>query len=278
MSYRTLDAEKIVGTLQRLNARIEERFAASGLANVCAGLTEVARLTQQRTERLSRPNLWLRFGSIAVIGGGLAVVGYLGTIIEYKRGTENLFGVVQGIEALLNVLIAMGIAIFFLVTLESRWRRQRALEHLHELRTIVHVIDMHQLTKDPSSRKGSRTRSSPDRNMTPYELQRYLDYCSEMLSLAAKVATLYAQSSRDSLVINAVTELEQVSSNLSHKIWQKITLIKERDEDEVELGDLVGTGSGSEACTDGGAGAGGGTGPGGACDLAAGNDLERPAG
>ena len=46
-----------------------------------------------------------------------------------------------------------------------------------------------------------------------------------MLSLSAKVATLYAQSSRDSVVINAVTEVEQVSANLSHKIWQKITLI-----------------------------------------------------
>ena len=66
--------------------------------------------------------------------------------------------------------------------------------------------------------------------MSPYELMRYLDYCSEMLSLAATVATLYAQSSRDSVVIGAVTELEQVSTNLSHKIWQKITLIRDVEE------------------------------------------------
>lgn len=232
MPYRTLDPDRIVETLEQLHARIEERFPDAGLARVCAGLTEVAQLTKARAARLAEPNLWLRIGSLSVIVIGLVVVGYLASIIEYKRGTDNLFGVVQGIEALINVLVASGVAIFFLSTIESRWKRHRALEHLHELRTIVHVIDMHQLTKDPSvsTNQARRTRSSPARVMTPYQLQRYLDYCSEMLSLAAKVATLYAQSSRDSLVINAVTELEQVSANLSHKIWQKITLIDSNEE------------------------------------------------
>ena len=230
MAYRTLDADQIVETLVKLNKRIDERFPNAGLATVCAGLTEVARLTKERAARIALPNYWLRFGSIAVIALGVAAVAYLASVIEYKHSKDNLFGVVQGFEALINVMVASGIAIFFLSTIESRWKRHQALEHLHELRTIVHVIDMHQLTKDPSSEKGSRTRSSPDRNMTAYELQRYLDYCSEMLSLCAKLATLYAQSSRDNLVISAVTELEQVSSNLSHKIWQKITLIKGAEE------------------------------------------------
>ena len=230
MPYRTLDPDKIVETLEKLNARIEERFPEAGLAKVCAGLTEVARESKQRAARIAAPNEIIRFGSAAVIVIGLAVIGYLMTIIDYKHSNENLFGVLQGIEALMNVLIASGAAIFFLSTLEARWKRQRALDHLHELRTIVHVIDMHQLTKDPSSALGRATRSSPKRVMTPFELLRYLDYCSEMLSLTAKVATLYAQSTRDGVVISSVTELEQVSSNLSHKIWQKITLIRDLDE------------------------------------------------
>ena len=58
-------------------------------------------------------------------------------------------------------------------------------------------------------------------------------------SLAAKVATLYAQSSRDSVVIGAVTELEQVSANLSHKIWQKITLIRDVEEPVNGVADRV---------------------------------------
>lgn len=139
MPYRTLDPDRIVATLERLEARIGERFPGRGLGKVCAELTDVA-----------QANLPLRLGSLAVIVIGIAVIGYVGTIIEYKHSTDNLFGVVQGIEALMNVLVLSGAAIFFLSTIEQRWKRHQALEYLHELRTIVHVIDMHQLTKDPS--------------------------------------------------------------------------------------------------------------------------------
>ena len=235
MPYRTLDPDRIVATLRQLEARIAERFPGRGLGKVCAELVEVARATKGRAEKIRRANVGLRLGSFAVIVAGLAVVGYVGSIIEYKHSTDNLFGVLQGLEALINVLVLSGAAIFFLSTIEQRWKRHRALEYLHEIRTIVHVIDMHQLTKDPSRIAGKATRSSPEA-MTPYDLMRYLDYCSEMLSLAAKVATLYAQSSRDGVVISAVTELEQISANLSSKIWQKITIIRDVEEPTVATG------------------------------------------
>ena len=239
MPCRTLDPDRIVATLERLEARIGERFQGHGLGKVCAELIDIAQATKARAAKIAQTNLPLRLGSLAVIVIGIAVIGYVGTIIEYKRSTDNLFGVVQGIVALLNVLVLSGAAVFFLSTIEQRWKRHQALAYLHELRTIAHVIDMHQLTKDPS-RAGdarNRTRSSPACSMTSYELTRYLDYCSEMLSLAAKVATLYAQSSRDGVVIGAVTELEQISANLSHKIWQKITIIKDiKDESSALAG------------------------------------------
>ena len=75
-------------------------------------------------------------------------------------------------------------------------------------------------------RCSQRTKSSRARTMTPFELIRYLDYCSEMYSLTAKVATLYAQSSSDSLVISTITEIEQVTANLGAKVWQKIDMIQ----------------------------------------------------
>ena len=238
MSYRTLDSDRIVKTLVQLQARVDERFPARGLGKVCAELVDVARATKARVERLERAHVGLRLGAVAVIVAGIIIVAYVGTIIEYKHSTDNLFGVVQGIEALMNVLVLSGAAVFFLSTIEQRWKRHQALAYLHELRTIVHVIDMHQLTKDPS-RAGdarNRTRSSPQRSMTAYELTRYLDYCSEMLSLAAKVATLYAQSSRDGVVIGTVTELEQISANLSQKIWQKITIIRDSEDESDNVG------------------------------------------
>jgi hypothetical protein len=62
--------------------------------------------------------------------------------------------------------------------------------------------------------------------LTPFELTRYLDYCSEMLSLCAKTAVLYPQATKDSLVDSVVGELEQLTANLSGKIWQKITIVQ----------------------------------------------------
>jgi hypothetical protein len=101
------------------------------------------------------------------------------------------------------------------------------LAALHELRSVAHVIDMHQLTKDPDSarRPDLATPSSPKRTLDRFELSRYLDYCSEMLSVTTKLAALYAQESDDTLVLGAVREIEGMAGALSSKIWQKIMII-----------------------------------------------------
>jgi hypothetical protein len=86
---------------------------------------------------------------------------------------------------------------------------------------------MHQLTKDPSIvlQAGPPTDASPTRAMNRFELTRYLDYCSEMLSLTNKLAALYAQHLPDPVIIDAVNDIEQLTTNLSSKIWQKITIL-----------------------------------------------------
>jgi hypothetical protein len=227
--YRTLDSAKIVDTVTALERRISERFPGAGLGKVCAELAEIAHENKARLERIARPNLWLRVAIGAILVAGFALLAYVaGIVLHLKSENADLFAVMQGIEASVNLVIVMGAAVFSLVTLESRWKRARALEDLHELRSIVHVIDMHQLTKDPSTVAAVTppTLSSPKRNLNPPELVRYLDYCSEMLSLTAKVAALYAQHSADPAVIEAVNDLERLTTNLSSKIWQKITIVQ----------------------------------------------------
>jgi hypothetical protein len=227
--YRILDAERIVATLETLRRRIAERFPDASLTKVCAELTAIARESGERARRIATPDYALRAGSVLVIVGGLALLVYAGAIIEVKREGTNVYGILQGIESGFNILLLMGAAIFFLVTFETRWKRRRALGDVHELRSIVHVIDMHQLTKDPSAitEGASPTASSPERKMSPYDLGRYLDYCSELLSLTAKVAALYAQSSKDPVVIEAASDIGQITTNLSNKIWQKIALMQQ---------------------------------------------------
>jgi hypothetical protein len=144
------------------------------------------------------------------------------------EASTELTNVMQGADAAVSLLIVLGGSALYLSTLESRWRRDQALKALHEFRSIVHVIDMHQLTKDPSAFGAPRTSSSPDRSMTVPQLLRYLGYCSELLSLAGKVTALYADKLRDPVVIDAVGDIERLTTDLSQKIWQKIELFQQR--------------------------------------------------
>jgi hypothetical protein len=226
--FRTLDSARIIATLETLRRRIAERFPGASLAKVCAELIAIAGESRARTTRIARPDYGLRAGIGAVIVGGLVLLAIAAGFIEVKKEGTNVYGILQGIESGFNIIVLMGASIFFLATLETRLKRRIAMEGLHELRSIVHVIDMHQLTKDPTtlSEAGRATESSPKRTMSAFDLGRYLDYCSEMLSLIAKVAALYAQSSKDPVVVDAASDIGQITTNLSNKIWQKITLVQ----------------------------------------------------
>ncbi|HML30413.1 MAG TPA: hypothetical protein PKE16_16575, partial [Hyphomicrobium sp.] len=180
----------------------------------------------ERIEYVSRPNWVLRLLLISMTGAALLILLYLASLVAVMKGTDQWSDTVQGLDALFNLLVLLGGGAFFVSTLETRWKRGRALTALHELRSIVHVIDMHQLTKDPSAMGAVRTPTSPDRNLTPVELVRYLDYCSEMLSLTAKCSALYAERLSDSVIVDTVGDLERLTSELSNKIWQKITIIE----------------------------------------------------
>ena len=224
--YRTLDAAKIVQSLDQLTRRITERFPGAGLALVSAELSGIATTTSARAATISKPAIFRRAFVAMVFLAGLALLGYVGfLILSNTKASDDLFGTIQGIDAAFNIVVLTGATLFFMFSLEERGKRRRAL---HELRSIVHVIDMHQLTKDPSSTASvsQATPSSPKRTLTPFELMRYLDYCSELLSLTAKVAVLYAQSFPDPVVTETVNDIERTAASLSQKIWQKIVIIE----------------------------------------------------
>ena len=130
-------------------------------------------------------------------------------------------------ESGINDVVLVGAGVFFLLTLETRIKRRRALTAIRELRAIAHIIDMHQLTKDPEPilRTGPPTAHSPKRSMTPFELSRYFDYCSETLAIVSKVGALYVQAFPDTVALDAVDDLEDLCAGLSRKIWQKIMVL-----------------------------------------------------
>lgn len=240
MAYRSLSSEKIVATLDQLHERINERFPGSGLSAVCAEVLGLARQTSQRIEKVSQPIWSLRLALLALLAtvAGLMFLGIMQA--SYLKTSDELTETMQGVDAGVNLLIVLGGGAFFLGSLETRIKRDRALKALHELRSIIHVVDMHQLTKDPSMLGHIRTRSSPDRPLTPFQLIRYLDYCSELLSLTAKCAALYAQKLSDPVVIETVGAIELLTSDLSNKIWQKITLVRAEGEPRVPASTTAG--------------------------------------
>jgi hypothetical protein len=227
--YRQLDPGKVIDTIEVLQHRISERFPGAGLAGVCAELLVIARENSTRAERISRSNVPLRVAIVVLLVMGAAVLVWIGRQIEFTRTSgDSVYSVLQGLEATANLVVLLGAALFFLVTLEERLKRRRALNALNELRSIVHVIDMHQLTKDPSSvvSVGGKTLSSPARTLSRFEVTRYLDYCSEMLSLTSKVAVLFAQGFPEPTVTEAVSDIERIGAGLSQKIWQKIIILE----------------------------------------------------
>jgi hypothetical protein len=160
---------------------------------------------------------------------GAAVFIFLGTILPFNRFSEGgASDWVQGIEASINTLLLAGLGLVALVRAEATLKQKRVFRELHGLRSLIHVIDMHQLTKDPNVLKPGYkpTPKSPPRMTNRADLASYLDYCSEMLSITGKVAALFAQSVNDEVVIEAVNDIEALGANLSRKIWQKITLIE----------------------------------------------------
>ncbi|MEN0067391.1 MAG: hypothetical protein AAGA48_34995 [Myxococcota bacterium] len=223
-----LKVTKVAETASRLTQRVAERFPESSLLALCKALQSTAEQTRRRANRIARPNLWLRMLVLLVIGGALASFGW---VVNHLITTNSITLETTSLEAGANLMILAGTAIWFLVTLEQRMRRRQVLERLHELRSLAHIVDMHQLTKDPTVilSNGAPTASSPARNMSVFELGRYLDYCTEMLSIVGKLAAVYGERTRDTEVVAAVNDLETLTTGLGRKVWQKIMLLHDPD-------------------------------------------------
>jgi hypothetical protein len=232
LSYSKLSPEPVSRTIALLQSRIGERFPDSGLRGVAAELALVSAANTEVLERLSRPLWWLRALTGLTIIALVSLVLWAGLqLFTLARGGDaSLAEMLQGLDAATNLLILLSIAVLFLVSLEARLKRRTALGMLHRLRSIAHVVDMHQLTKDPEHGKHEvpPTASSPERKLNPGLLARYLDYCSELLALTSKLAALHAQHLDDPVVLDAVNDIESLTSDLSRKIWQKITILDVR--------------------------------------------------
>ncbi len=228
--FRALRSDRIVKTAAQLSARVSERFPQAGLKQVADELQVVAQEAIQTCVRIRRPLYLVRFGVAILFAGLLGLLIGMGVHVRWLAGQEilELEHFVTTLEAGLGSIFFLGAIVVFLVSLERRTKRERLLVAMRELRALAHIVDMHQLTKDPESiHRHSPTKSSPERSLTTFLLGRYLDYCSELLSLISKIGAFYVQEFPDSAALAAADQLSSLTNGLSRGIWQKIMILEQ---------------------------------------------------
>lgn len=144
---RELREDKLLETVSKIQKQIAARFPASGLAVVAADVVQVTQEAMARARAIRSPNRWMQaclvlLGLIAV-GGVVAYVQSRTDETTLWQRTWHFLDEAKGSAAILTA------ATIFVVTSETRMKRKRALKAVHELRAIAHIIDMHQLVKDP---------------------------------------------------------------------------------------------------------------------------------
>jgi hypothetical protein len=222
--FKNLDIDKVTAAIELLRLRVQERFPTANLLNVCNELKELSNNAKANIQQLNKPYIYFRILFSFLIIITIVVLSYTIWHISRQDLPSNFQSFIATSEALMNELVMIAAAFYFIGKFENSLKQKKILYALQELRTIIHIIDLHQLTKDPAPILQNNTEHSPERALSKSELNRYLDYCSEMLSLTSKVAATYSFNSNDQVVLDTIHNIEVLSGTLSNKIWQKITI------------------------------------------------------
>lgn len=225
-----LAADVVGDTVAALERRIEARFGERGLTKAVRDLGSLVILVKaeagESRNRLRRMTVSARVASMIIVASTLIALA-VSLRSTVTNGLAETADYVPLVESVINDLVFAAIAVVFLWAFPERLERRALLRLLHRLRSLAHVIDMHQLSKDPEQLSPAYvpTAESVPHGLDAEQLHHYLNYCSDMLSLTAKTAALCAEHSTDSVVLDTISTIETLTSELSSEIWQKISLL-----------------------------------------------------
>ncbi|TQK69922.1 hypothetical protein [Nocardioides sp. SLBN-35] len=230
-----VQAAPVLATVRRLEQRIAARFPGRGLNRVAGELAGLVETVDSSTATARGRRSWLRplsrFGIVAVlvVTGTVMVLAIRSALAD---APDDGLAWIPLLESSVNDLVFAALAIWFLYSVPERLQRASLLALLHRLRSLAHIVDMHQLTKDPERLRTEfvPTDASVPMDLDTDELEHYLDYCSELLSLVGKTAALCAEASRDPVVLDTVSTVETLTVSLERKIWQKIAVLNHHRE------------------------------------------------
>ncbi|MEL4357467.1 MULTISPECIES: hypothetical protein [unclassified Luteococcus] len=216
--FQRLEHARVRRSTAELQARIRSRFPNRTLWEVCGELValvdEVAGQDGQSQRRVRLARVLSRLAVLLVVVFLAGTIG-LAALDVLRGGTFQAIDFLPLLETMINNLVFGGLAVLFLLAVPERMERARILRILHRLRSLAHVIDMHQLTKIPERHE-----------LGAADLKIYLEQCSEMLSLVGKTGALFAEDTTDGDVLDAVEGIEALTSDMARKVWQKIAIIQ----------------------------------------------------
>jgi hypothetical protein len=94
------------------------------------------------------------------------------------------------------------------------------------LRALAHLIDMHQLSKNPTDLgRPVQSHLVSGKPLDAESMRLYLHACTELLAVVSKLGQLYVQDFPDAAAVAAVDQYEALASNLSEMIWQKLMIL-----------------------------------------------------
>ena len=180
-----LQEDRIVDTVARLQRRISDRFPGSSLASLCGDLREVAEQASERSAWIGNPIRSLRVAGYTT--AFVLITFFFGFVVYELQPAPNvqrdvtskveLTDLISAIEAGINIIILLALAMWFFVGLETRIKRRRAIAAVHELRSLSNVIAV-------------------------------------------------------------VSEVEQLSTGLSQKIWQKIMILNQARDMQIHTAEI----------------------------------------
>ncbi len=224
--FRHIEAGRLRETTAWLEKRIRATFPGRALGRLAGDLRDLVGDVEQQCIYLAKPNWPLRLLAGISILLLFVLVGATFSSVHWQLDTTSWVDLLQGIEAGLNELVMAGLVILFLASLENRRKRGQALSGLRDLRGVAHVIDLHQMTKDPEIALARRLEGEEVEKLSGEELQLYLSFCADLLSIVGKAAALYGQVLDDSVVLATVDEVESLSARGAAKIWQKLAIVR----------------------------------------------------
>ena len=123
-----LDSDSVLTTVRKLRERIYDRFPESGLHGQAKELERIGERAKGRIAWITRPNWLLRIFAFSIIALLVTVVVMI--IVSARPEFDaswDIERVIELMEAAINDLVLIGLAIFFLLSIEARVKRRRAL-------------------------------------------------------------------------------------------------------------------------------------------------------